>query len=147
MSLWTPDGERPVSRVTPASDPTDDPTTTTSDTGIPPDLQAELDAMSPEDRARAEQIVAEMARAREELLSVPAATVVANHAMGLYELAAIHLGNDKPDVAQAQVAIDAFGALVDSLGDRLGPDSATLRDALAQIRLAFVQIKAATEAG
>ena len=40
------------------------------------------------------------------------------------------------------MAIDAYGALIEAVGDRLGPDAATLRDALAQIRLAFVQIKA-----
>jgi len=83
-----------------------------------------------------------MAEVRRQLLSAPAAVVVANHAMGLYELAAIHLGAPEPNLAEAQVAIDAYGALIDAVGDRLGPDAATLRDALAQIRLAFVQIKA-----
>ncbi len=39
------------------------------------------------------------------------------------------------------LAIDALGSLVEGLGDRLGPDEEALRDALAQIRLAFVQIK------
>jgi len=34
---------------------------------------------------------------------------------------------------------------VEGLGDRLGPDVATLRDALAQIRMAFVQIKQSAE--
>jgi hypothetical protein len=63
--------------------------------------------------------------------------------MGLYELAAIHLGAAPPDLGQAALAIDAVGCLVDGLGDRLGPDSATLRDALQNIRLAFVQIKGA----
>jgi hypothetical protein len=61
--------------------------------------------------------------------------------MGLYELAAIHLSGHPADLASAALAIDAFGCLVEGLGDRLGPDEATLRDALAQIRLAFVQIK------
>ncbi len=62
-----------------------------------------------------------------------------------YELAAIHLGADEPALDEAKVAVDAFGALVDALGDRLGEDSTTLRDALAQIRLAYVQVKAALE--
>jgi hypothetical protein len=83
-----------------------------------------------------------MAEVRRQLLSAPAAVVVANHAMGLYELAAIHLGASEPNLAEALVAIDAFGALIEAVGVRLGPDAATLRDALAQIRLAFVQIKA-----
>ncbi|MCB0997924.1 MAG: hypothetical protein R2713_04720 [Ilumatobacteraceae bacterium] len=81
--------------------------------------------------------------ARRRLAEVPADVVVANHVMGLYELAAIHLGAETPDLTQAALAIDAVGCLVDGLGDRLGPDASTLRDALANIRLAFVQIKGA----
>ena len=79
--------------------------------------------------------------ARRRLTEVPAEVVVANHAMGLYELAAIHLGASPPDLRQAALAIDAVACLVDGLGDRLGPDAGTMRDALANIRLAFVQIK------
>jgi hypothetical protein len=61
--------------------------------------------------------------------------------MGLYELGAIHLSASPPSLAEAAIAIDAFGCLVEGLGDRLGPDAPTLRDALNQIRLAFVQVK------
>jgi hypothetical protein len=81
--------------------------------------------------------------ARRRLAQVPAEVVVANHVMGLYELAAIHLGATPPDLGQAALAIDAVGCLVEGLGERLGPDAATLQDALSNIRLAFVQIKGA----
>jgi hypothetical protein len=73
---------------------------------------------------------------------VPAAQVVANHAMGCWELAAIHLSAQPPNFAEAQVAIDSFGALTEVVKGRLGDDEATLNDALAQLRLAFVQLKA-----
>jgi hypothetical protein len=63
--------------------------------------------------------------------------------MGLYELAAIHLSADPPDLGSASLAIDAVGCLVEGLGDRLGEDVPTLQAALANIRLAFVQVKAA----
>jgi hypothetical protein len=116
MSLWTPDGERQAAPQ-----------------------------MTPEQHAEAEAIAAEMAEVRAQLLQVPAAQVVANHAMGCYELAAIHLSNQPPTFSEAQVAIDAFGALVDVLEGKLGPDEVTLRDALAQLRLAFVQVKASYE--
>lgn len=79
--------------------------------------------------------------ARRRLAEVPAEVVVTNHVMGLYELAAIHLGTADPDLGQAALAIDAVACLVEGLGERLGPDAATMRDALANIRLAFVQIK------
>ena len=82
--------------------------------------------------------------ARKRLTEVPAEVVVTNHVMGLYELAAIHLGAATPNLHEAALAIDAVACLVEGLGDRLGPDAATMRDALANIRLAFVQIKNAT---
>lgn len=82
---------------------------------------------------------------RRRLAEVPADVVVANHVMGLYELAAIHLGANPPDLVQAALAIDAVGCLVEGLGPRLGPDAPTLTDALANIRLAFVQIKDAQQ--
>lgn len=78
---------------------------------------------------------------RRQLAEVPAHVVVANHVMGLYELAAIHLSATPADLVQAALAIDAVGCVVEGLGERLGDDAPTLRDALANIRLAFVQIK------
>jgi hypothetical protein len=84
--------------------------------------------------------------ARRRVAEAPPEVVVTNHVMGLYELAAIHLSADEPNLPAAALAIDAVACLVDGLGDRLGPDAATLRDALANIRLAFVQIKSRPQA-
>lgn len=83
--------------------------------------------------------------ARARLLEAPAETVVVNHVMGLYELAAIHLAATPPNLSGASLAIDAVGCLVEGLGDRLGSEAQTLRDALANIRMAFVSIKAGQE--
>jgi hypothetical protein len=69
--------------------------------------------------------------------------VVANHCFGLFELAAVYLSLEEPRLEQARLAIDALGAVVESLEGRLGEPESSLRDALAQIRLAFVQIGAA----
>jgi hypothetical protein len=82
-----------------------------------------------------------MQEARQRLAEVPAEVVVTNHVMGLYELAAIHLSASPPDLHQSVLAIDAVACLVDGLGERLGDDYPTMRDALNNIRLAFVQIK------
>lgn len=84
--------------------------------------------------------------ARQRLGDVPADIVVTNHVMGLYELAAIHLSAEPPRLADAALAIDAVGCLVEGLGDRLGTETVTLREALANIRMAFVQIKASAAA-
>ena len=85
--------------------------------------------------------------ARDRLAGIPAELVVSNHVMGLYELAAIHLGSEPPSLVEAALAIDAVGCLVEGLGSRLGPDSDTLVAALSNIRLAFVQIKNASTTG
>ncbi len=80
-----------------------------------------------------------VAEARQRLGEVPATVVVSNHAMGLFELAAIHLSAEPPKLADAQIAIDALGLLIDGLGERLGEHHDTLAAALGNIRLVFVQ--------
>ena len=69
---------------------------------------------------------AQIDEARARVAEVPAEVVVINHAMGLYEYAAIHLSAAPPDLTAAALAIDAFACLVEGLGDRLGTDVATL---------------------
>lgn len=78
--------------------------------------------------------------ARQRLAEVPAEVVVTNHVMGLYELAAIHLSSTPPNLDASRLAIDAVASLVDGLGTRLGEESETLRTALANIRMAFVEV-------
>ncbi len=80
-------------------------------------------------------------QARQRVAEAPVEVVVANHAMGLFELGAIHLSADPPDLVSSALAIDALACLVEGLQDRLGDNATVLRDALANIRLAFVQIK------
>jgi hypothetical protein len=85
----------------------------------------------------------ELRRVRAELAETPVADLVANHAIGLWQLAVLHLTPEEGqpiDLGEAGLAIDAMAALVDGLGDRLGESAEPLRDALAQLRMAFVQI-------
>jgi hypothetical protein len=105
----------------------------TSDAGFDDFDPETADALAKAERA--------MQEARDRLAEVPAEVVVTNHVMGLYELAAIHLSASPPDLHQSVLAIDAVACLVDGLGERLGDDYPTMRDALNNIRLAFVQIK------
>ncbi len=145
-SLWTPDGEHEVPRNpeptpdgvpdAPAADPNlDDAIATVLPEGMT------LDDLTPAQRGQAEEMVREMMDSQTRLLEADAASIVANHAMGLYELAALHLSQHDPDLGQASMAIDALGAIVDSLTGRLGEAEPTLRDALGQLRLGFVQVK------
>ena len=88
--------------------------------------------------------MAEMAETQRRLAGMPAAEVVAQHAMGLYELAAIHLSQATPQLDDAKIAIDAFGALVDTVGERFGENLPVLREALTNLRLAFVEVSGGT---
>ncbi|MEC9394709.1 MAG: hypothetical protein VYA89_02540 [Actinomycetota bacterium] len=125
-SLWTPGGEHPVEPESAAKDAsTPDPT----------------EVLSPEEREQAEALAQEMAAVQEQIASAPAAVVVANHLMGFYELAAIHLSQQPPNLPEASVAIDALGAVVEKLPGRLGEAESTMRDALHQIRLAYVSVE------
>jgi hypothetical protein len=104
------------------------------------------DAMSegfdPEiDEADVEEMAEAMADVRRRVADAPASTVVSNHAMGLYELAAIHLSAQPARLSEAALGIDALACLVEGLGERMGENYGVLKDALHQIRLAFVQIK------
>jgi hypothetical protein len=134
MSLWTPDGEHQVADDRPAAG-------AAQDVGDDP-----FGGLSPEEREQAAAMAAEMDAVRQQLASVPAAVVVANHAMGLYELAAIHLSASPPNFPEAQLAIDAMSALVEGLDGRLGENEPTLKDALGQLRLAYVQLHGQTDA-
>lgn len=84
-----------------------------------------------------------MAELQRQLTETPAAVVIANHCFGMFELAALHLSVQPPNLVEAQLAIDAMAAVVEGLRGRLGEPEAQLAEALSQLRLAFVQIRAA----
>lgn len=131
MSLWTPSGEHPIDKTSKKKQAAaKEPTT-------PPTEPAQV-------HEQERQVVLD--ELRRELVETPADVVVANHCYGLFELAAVYLSQSPPLLPQAQLAIDALGSIVEGLGDRLGESHASLKDALAQIRLAFVQLQAADAA-
>src|SRR5689334_5345683 len=129
-SIWTPSGEhRPEPEPEPAG------------AAVPPEGEAV---------EMTQEQYQELLQARAELAAIPVADIIANHAIGLQQLAVIHLlpdpdleGNpSEPRLAQAGLAIDALGALVDTLGDRLAPHHEALREAVTQLRMAFVELSA-----
>ena len=147
-SLWTPEGEhrvKPAGDDTSTSNPPRPPSPTGSGAGAAggpgaegagPD-ELDLENLGPEEQA---ELASRLDELRRQLLGTPAEIVVANHAYGLFELAAIHLSQQPPRREEARLAVDAMAALVEGLAGRLGEAEPSLRDALAQIRLAFVQI-------
>jgi hypothetical protein len=131
--LWTPSG---------ASDP--EP----PDRDVPPD-----EAAAPP----TEEEVAALRELHARLVATPVVDVVVNHALGIWQLALVHLGvvtppdaagnRPAPDLASAGFAIDALAALVDGLGERLGEHEPVLRDALAQAQMLFVEVAEAQGQG
>ncbi len=98
-TLWTPGGE---------NDPEEpESTAATADAGVG----------GPEDEAAREQLRA----LREQLAQTPVADIVANHAIGLWQLALLHLSAEEgtePDLEEARLAIDGVAALVEGLEGR-----------------------------
>ena len=142
MSLWTPGGEVPVGPEGTPSEPAGGP-----DPGVTGRVGGpDLDALSPDERAQAEAMIAQMADVQRQILSAPAAQFVTNHVVGFYELAAIHMGQPQPDLEEARLAIDAMAAVLDAVEDRLGEDGRALRDALSQLQIVFVRVSAEVRA-
>ena len=122
-TLWTPEGEHGVP-------------------DLPGDTAPEKAAKKPAAEPTEEQLAAERAAIERELAAAPAEDIVANHCFGLFQLAALYLTQRPPALAKAKLAIDALGAVVDTLSGRLGESAPTLEGALAQVRLAFVELSA-----
>jgi hypothetical protein len=130
--LWTPGGGDPGSPSEPngGRDP--------AATGPAP---------SPEEVAAVREL-------HERLKATPVADVIVNHAIGIWQLALVHLGvvtppsadGERPvaDLASAGLAIDALAAIVDGLVDRLGEGEEMLREALAQAQMLYVEVAEAS---
>lgn len=131
-SLWTPYGEEPVPPAGPDMPPS--PGGTGGPPGGPGDDsgQPELDP---------EQMREMLAR----LAATPVEAIVTQFAVELQEITVLHLGlaGERPEsLASAAMALDAMAALVDALGDRLGPNAEPLRQAVAALRLGYVEVAA-----
>ena len=126
--LWTPSGD-----FEPQSEPE-------------PGAPAEFGGAADDDQMREE-----LARFQAQLAATPAIEVIANHAIGLFELARLHLAlaaegpesidERKGRLEEARLCCDAFGGIVESLGDRLGEGQQPLTEGLSQLRIAIVEIQ------
>jgi hypothetical protein len=128
-TLWTPGGERPIRRDPPSE-------SESAPAAAPPGGVG--GGREPTEAELREQMEA----LQDQLARTPAEVVVANHAFGLFELAALHLSLRPPQLGQARTAIDAMGALVEGMSGRLGESEDQLVEGLGQLRMAFVQLRA-----
>lgn len=157
-SLWTPDGEHQVPREpqppegagdqaaqgTPgAMRGADEGADHSGDTlrAAAEAIGIDLDSLSDEERDQLRAELAEMMRVRREVAATPASEMLTNHMMRLFDLATIYLEGDPPSFADASTVIEAFRAMLDALGDRLGDSHDTMREALGQLQMLFVQVK------
>lgn len=134
-TLWTPSGEH---------QPDDDgPAAPAPGAAAPPGTGAQGAAADDPALAEAEE---QLRAVREELIRTPVVDIIANHVVGLWQLAVLHLdleGSGVRNLDAARVAVDAVAALVRGLGEDLGQHQAPLEDALAQLQTAYVEIAGA----
>lgn len=153
-SLWTPDGEHQVPSEPPSADGPD-ATAAQGESGTGPVADAsgdtlrsaaeaigiDLDSLSDEERDQLSAELAEMMRVRREVAATPASEMLTNHMMRLFDLTTIYLEGTPPRFSDASTVIEAFRALLDALGDSLGDSEGTMREALGQLQMLFVQVK------
>jgi hypothetical protein len=106
--------------------------------------------LAPDEPAATPEEVAAVRELHDRLAATPVADVIVNHAIGIWQLALVHLGvvtppdesgrRPAPDLASAGLAIDALAVLVDGLTERLGEGEEMLRDALQQVQMLYVEI-------
>jgi len=132
-SLWTPYGEQPVEPDRPDQPAAPGPPGDPAGGGGPPAGYGPEDELDPE----------EMREMLARLAATPVELIVAQFAVQLQELGVLHLGiaqERAESLGQAALAIDALGALVEGLGERLAPNDEPLRQVLSQLRLAYVEV-------
>ncbi|MDQ1433580.1 MAG: hypothetical protein QOF59_396 [Actinomycetota bacterium] len=147
--LWTPGGGEPPG-------PSGPPGSGPPGSGSPANGPAGADGGAPEGPPPSPEELAAVRELHDRLAATPVADVIVNHAIGIWQLALVHLGvvtppdeqgrRPAPDLASAGLAIDALAALVDNLTDRLGEGEEMLRDALQQVQMLFVEIADAADA-
>ncbi|MBM3674819.1 MAG: hypothetical protein FJW88_07640 [Actinobacteria bacterium] len=121
-SLWTPYGEEPVG-----------PGAAPAPGGSPDGPPGEPEQLDP----------AELREMLARLATTPVEAIVTQFAVELQEICVLHLGlaAERPgSLAQAGLALDAMAALSEGLGDRLAPNAEPLRQGVAQLRLAYVEV-------
>jgi hypothetical protein len=138
-SIWTPSGEYRPNDEPDAPDPAPSPAA----------AAGSADGPTEGGEITAEELEA-LGRLHEQLRATPAIDIIANHVVQLFQLALVYLGAGAgpadaaaaptADLVQASIVIDTMASIVDGLGPRLAEHEQTLRDALTQLQLLWVEI-------
>ena len=81
-----------------------------------------------------------MAEVRQRILDTPVEAMILQHVIGLFEIAAIHLNAENPDLAATRLAIDAMDGALSATEGRLGDAEEAMQSMLHQARMAYVQV-------
>ena len=104
---------------------------------------ADPQALDPEVRAELE---AQMTEVRQRILETPVEAMVVQHLIGLFEIAAIHLNAENPDLSSVRLAIDTMDGALSAAEGRLGDAEEAMQSMLHQARMAYVQVSQNTAA-
>lgn len=129
-----PPREEPVAPPDPTPSPTPDPSTATEAHGHP---DTDAPQTGPGGRVWTPEEEAEAQRAAQEMAAVPARDWVLNVAVTLANVAGVKLQDGQ--MAEAQLAIDAFSGMVEKIETQMGEAAPVLRQTLAQLQMAYAQ--------
>jgi len=127
----------------------------TPGSGDPREPEPPAPATAPGGGPTAEEVAA-VRELHAQLREAPVIDVIVNHAIGIWQLALVHLGvvtppdengnQPVPNLAGAGLAIDALAALVDGLTERLGEAETMLREALTEAQRVYIAVAESTTA-
>ena len=135
-----PGGRAPADAAATAADQPGDPSGDTLRAAAAA-MGLDIDEMGPEELEQLRTELGEMMRVRREVAATPASEMLTNHMMRLFDLTTIYLEGDPPSFSDASTVIEAFRAVLERLGDRLGDSEQPLTEALGQLQMLFVQVK------
>ncbi|MCL4448350.1 MAG: hypothetical protein M1483_05335 [Actinobacteria bacterium] len=137
-TIWTPSGEHPIPPKDTAQVKTD------KETSRPTEQAGEQPPQAVTGQPTPEELQNNLKELSQQLAKTDAEVVIANHCYGLFELASLYLSSKPPQLDKAKLAIDAFTCLIEGspngMSGNLGMQEDDLKEALKQIRLAYVQL-------
>lgn len=160
MSLWTPGGEHKIPDAQPENATQQASTQTannqasnsqaqnsnasgTQHANTQADTQTQADAQTLDPKTQ-QELEEQLAAVRQRVLETPVEIMLAQHLVGLYEIAAIHLSVEDADMTAAKVAIDAMSGMVEAVKGQLGDAAEPVESMLHQIRMAYVNASGVT---
>jgi len=138
MTIWTPRGEHEVSREAADTQQQAPPPNQPPNSQPPsPSPTAQDPQVDPQAQREYEQQLAEI---RQNILETPIELILAQHFLGLSEIAVIHLSEANPNLESARLVINAMNGIVSATQGELGDAEEALQLALHQVQMEYVKV-------